>query len=64
MTFEDKGAGNTVSVGENVILRGKILGNNNIVILSKAVQNSVIYININGDDNELVIGSAICIKGL
>ena len=62
--LEQIGSDNIVEVGRNLMLQGKITGNNNRVVITDSVHNSVINININGDNNSIVLDRPFCIKTL
>lgn len=55
---------NNVKIGENVIAAGEINGFGNIVEIGNAKQQSNIHLHINGNHNQIVIDSIICIRSL
>lgn len=62
--LEDTGSGNSINIGENVVLRGYVRGNNNKITISPAIRNSIISLSLNGNNNEINIGRMMHARNL
>lgn len=64
MALVNAGVSNTIEIGSNISVEGKIEGDNNSVVIGDSIKASTLRIRISGDNNKIHIGKSLYIRGL